>query len=65
MQDTLVFGRIHYYFTMLSLSHAFVTDSNGWLRGVITKVWQLELDIPRIPACLGEDAALARNDLSR
>ena len=28
---------VHHYFTMLGLSHAFVTDTNGILRGVLTK----------------------------
>lgn len=28
---------VHHYFTMLGLSHAFVTDANGMLRGVLTK----------------------------
>jgi hypothetical protein len=28
---------VHHYFTMLGLSHAFVTDTNGMLRGVLTK----------------------------
>ena len=35
--DTMTFSRVHYYFTMLSLIHSFVTDSNGMLRGVMTK----------------------------
>ena len=35
--DTVMFSRVHHYFTMLGLSHAFVTDSNGMLRGVLTK----------------------------
>ena len=35
--DTMTFSRVHYYFTMLTLSHSFVTDSNGMLRGVMTK----------------------------
>ena len=28
---------VHHYFTMLGLSHAFVTDTDGTLRGVLTK----------------------------
>lgn len=35
--DTVAFSRVHYYFTMLGLSHAFVTGSDGVLRGVLTK----------------------------
>eukprot|EP01048_Picozoa_sp_COSAG05_P001612 COSAG05_NODE_55_length_23493_cov_709.337907_22_plen_745_part_00 len=35
--DTVTFSRVHYYFTMLGLSHAFVTGSDGTLMGVLTK----------------------------